>query len=215
MVRWLKSVWCKYNPFDIDEVIDHLIDGFKEVNAKLDRVGQKLDEERAILEAELSLYKSILHTIGDTIPDMMWMKDLSGKYMYANPAIQLGLLFCTNPIGKTDAQLASAAKMRFGDNNHTFGEKCANSDKVVIELASNGEFTKEDGRFLESGKILGKMVYLEVYKAPVYIDDKLVGVCGTGRDISVYVEAYRANKCSVRCPEAQDIFKRYEFQGEE
>lgn len=215
MWQWLKAVWCKYNPFDLDDTIAGLVDGFELIAAKLDRVDRKLDQEIAAIELELSWYKTLLHVIGETMPDMLWMKDLDGKYMYANPAIRLKLLFSTDPIGKTDIELSSAAKAKYGNENHTFGEKCSNSDKIVIDLATHNGFTAEQGRFLESGKIKGKMVYLEVFKAPVYVDGQLVGVCGAGRDMTVYVEAYRANGCSTKCPNADDIFKRYEFHNDE
>ena len=52
--------------------------------------------------------------------------------MYANVAIKKGLLFDMNPVGKTDVELATKAKEYFGDENHTFGEKCRNSDIVGI-----------------------------------------------------------------------------------
>ena len=66
-------------------------------------------------------------------------------------------------------------------------------------------------RFLEYGKIKGKNLYLEVFKAPFYVNGKLSGVCGTGRDLTEYVEAYRKHNCGG-CPQMHDIFKKYEFK---
>jgi hypothetical protein len=140
-------------------------------------------------------------------------QDLDGKYLYANTAIRDNLLFDRNPIGKGDVELALAAKKRFGEENHTFGEKCANSDLVVIDLTQKGLFKKEYGRFLESGKVKGKMLYLEVFKAPLFINGVLTGTVGTGRDMTEYVEAFRANNCDG-CRKMKDIFKKYEY-GEE
>ena len=160
---------------------------------------------------EVLLYKSLLHTVANTIPDMLWCKDLDGKYMYANSAIKSNLLLSYDVLGRTDIELAQAAKDKYGEHNHTFGEKCKNSDLVVIEKALEGSFKPSDGRFLESGLIKGKMVYLEVFKAPLFINGKLVGVVGGGRDLTEYVEAFRTHNCNG-CHKMEDIFSRYEFE---
>lgn len=149
--------------------------------------------------------KLLADTIGNTIPDMLWAKCINGRYIYANTAIKDGLLFEVNPIGTTDIECAARAKLMFGEDNHTFGEKCANSDKIVLE-------SLKPQRFLESGMVKGKMVYLEVNKAPLYDSEgKLIGVCGTGRDMTEYVEAYREYQC-YKCPLMNDIFRKYEFE---
>lgn len=113
------------------------------------------------------------------------------------------MLLDRNPIGKDDLVLALAAKEGYGDENHTFGEKCANSDEVI----------KDSGiaqRFLESGKVKGKLLYLEVFKAPWIVNGKIAGVVGTGRDMTEYVEAYREQNCNG-CGRMADIFKKYEY----
>lgn len=162
-------------------------------------------QEMTTLQKEVSDTHKMLETIGDTIPDMLWAKDINGKYIYANKAIRDRLLFQEDPIGKTDVYCAGKAKEKYGDENHTFGEVCGNSDKVVLN-------NKESQRFLESGNVLGEMSYLEVNKAPLYDSDgNLVGVCGTGRDLTEYVAAYRARDCS-KCPLTKDIFTKYEFK---
>lgn len=179
--------------------------------ARCNNVESKLDNDIKALNDEVLLYKSLLHTVADTIPDMLWCKDLDGKYIYANAAIKSNLLLSYDVLGKTDVELAQAAKAKYGELNHTFGEKCKNSDLVVIEKALEGSFKPSDGRFLESGLIKGKMVYLEVFKAPLFINGKLVGVVGGGRDLTEYVEAFRAHNCSG-CHKMGDIFRRYEFE---
>ena len=187
-----------------------LIPEYKELADKLDssdraltRIEKRLDAERVAIEKELGLYKCTLGAIGGAIPDMLWAKDLDGKYLYANKAIQNGLLFDRQPIGKDDMEISRAAKIRFGPENHTFGEVCGNSDIVVMQ-------NEQPQRFLEHGLIKGKMLYLEVYKAPLYFEGKLVGVCGTGRDLTEYVEAYRIHDCNG-CEKMNDIFTKYEF----
>jgi PAS domain-containing protein len=203
MLYKLKALWCKYNPFDLGVYFDNFGKQLGEVQVSLYEVQSKLDYEIETLEKDLKLHRALLHTIGDSIPDMMWLKDMDGVYMYANKSIKTKLLFDMNPIGKNDIQMATQAKKHFGDNNHTFGEKCANSDAVVRE-------TLKPQRFLESGNLQGRMTYLEVFKAPVFVDGVCIGICGTGRDMTEYVEAYRENDCG-KCPSMNDIFKKYEY----
>lgn len=203
----LKGVWAQYNPFDIPALITRLDSSLGEVTQGLQKIEDKLDTEIDAIEGELRFHKALLYTIGETVPDMIWLKGLDGKYIYVNSAIRRNLLFC-NPIGKDDMECAVNAKKKFGAENHTFGEVCGNSDKEVLEHL-------KPQRFLENGKIKGKMMYLEVYKAPFYVDGILAGICGTGRDMTEYVEAYRANDCAGRCPEVKDIFAKYEFKNSE
>lgn len=102
-------------------------------------------------------------------------------------------------------EVETKAKEYFGEENHTFGEKCRNSDKVVLD-------TGRAERFLESGKVKGKMLYLEVFKAPWIVNGELRGVVGTGRVMTEYVEAYREQNCNG-CGKMTDIFSKYEFEG--
>lgn len=210
MLEWMLNRLRRIIPCGIDKYFDKLDKGMTTLVRQLDRIEGKLQLEINMLSKEIALYKDMLESMGEAIPDMVWYKDLSGKYVYTNEAVREGLLFDRNPIGKTDVELAIKAKERFGNENHTFGEKCANSDKVVIEKALAGVFKKEDGRFLESGKVKGRMLYLEVFKAPKYVDGVLVGVVGTGRDMTEYVEAFREHNCGS-CVKMQDIFKKYEY----
>lgn len=210
MVDWLidklglKS--CKIDAYF--EMLETRMDNLVE---RCDSIERKLESDLKDLTLELEFYKIMLHTVANTVPDMMWAKDLNGKYIYANKAIRDGLLFDKDPRGKTDVEMALVAKEMFGPDNHTFGEKCANSDKVVIGKWNEGGYAESDGRFLESGKIKGKMKYLEVFKAPLVVDGKLVGVVGTGRDMTEYVEAYREHNCNG-CNKMTDIFTKYEFE---
>ena len=70
----------------------------------------------------------------------------------------------------------------YGDREHTFGEVCGDSDKDVLE----NEY--ESKRYVESGKVKGKMLHLEVNKSVVKVDGEIIGVVGSGRDITEYRE---------------------------
>lgn len=198
--------WWRSNISIADDVkeITRLLECIDDKTCVIDK---KLDEEYKLIKDELSLYKGMVESVSMAVPDMIWLKGLDGRYMYANKAIRDNLLCHMNPIGLNDIQIANLAKERYGDANHTFGEKCANSDDITIKR-------NEPSRFLENGKVRGKMLYLEVFKTPLYAGSEMIGVCGVGRDITEYVEAYRSRKCRG-CDSEIDIFKKYEFQPDE
>lgn len=202
MFKSIAKAWQKVICFAMPEIkiLSDKIDNSGKVLARID---QMLDREKETANREVALYRTTLEGVGGAIPDMLWAKDLDGKYLYANQAIRDGLLFDRRPIGKNDMEISRNAKKRFGPENHTFGEVCGNSDLVVLE-------NEEKQRFLEHGLVKGKMLYLEVYKAPLYANNTLIGVCGTGRDLTEYVETYRAHDCAG-CDRMDDIFKKYEF----
>ena len=212
MLAWFKNKWYGITNCRIDEYFCSLDHSMQMVIDRCEKIEKQLEEEITLLTEEVAAYKGMLNSIAETIPDMFWCKDLHGNYVFANTAIRTGLLFDHNPLGKNDLQLSMKAKEIFGANNHTFGEVCGNSDAVVIEKTMLGTFKKEDGRFLESGKVRGKMLYLEVFKAPWIVNGELRGVVGTGRDLTSYVEAYREQNCSG-CGKMADIFKKYEYEG--
>lgn len=202
-VSWLKELWRKFTESKIDEYfgcMDRRLDKIVDTCEKIDK---KLDSEIELLTKEVHLYRGMVHAIAEALPDMVWFKDVDGKYIYANQAIKDGLLLEQNPIGKNDVELATKAKWVWGNENHTFGEKCRNSDVVVLE-----NLRKQ--KFLESGKVKGNMLYLEVYKAPFFVDGVLKGVVGAGRDMTDYVHAYEKSGCK-----GCNVFKIHEFEPDE
>lgn len=201
IVNKIKEIWEALKLSDHKVLVEH----FRESQEILKDLKNIVQQERDMIERELVFYKSLAEAVVYESPDMVWLKDTEGKYMMANNAIRENLLCNCEVIGKTDVELAKAAKAKYGEDQHTFGELCENSDKIVIEV-------EEPRRFLESGKVKGKMLYLEVFKFPFYVDGVLSGVAGVGRDMTEYVEAYRAHDCGS-CPLMADIFARYEFKG--
>jgi PAS domain S-box-containing protein len=127
--------------------------------------------------------EELLKLLTQHLPDMLWVKEVNGNYLYANRAICDGLLMArdtSEPIGKNDIFFAQMERDSHPENPqwHTFGELCFNSDLVVIE---NNKAMK----FEEYGNVKGKLLYLEVYKAPFYDKDgNIIGTVGAGRDIT-------------------------------
>ena len=122
---------------------------------------------------------SLMKRMSDTVPDLIWAKDLNDCYLFANKVICEKLLKCgenESPIGKTD--LFFARRERERGQQHTFGEICINSDGVV-------KSTRKAGRFLEDGLVRGEYLVLDVNKAPLFDDNgELIGTVGAGRDVT-------------------------------
>jgi len=137
------------------------------------------DEARKRSEKKYHELYNLMRLLADTVPDMIWAKDIDNRYLFANQALCRDLLFCDDenePIGKND--LFFARRERALGHEHTFGEICINSDDVVRN-------TGKAGRFLEDGLVRGKYMILDVHKAPMYdIDGNLIGTVGTGRDVT-------------------------------
>ncbi len=129
----------------------------------------------------------MMQLMANTVPDMLWAKDLEDRYLFANRAIRERLLMCRpgeSPIGKTD--LFFAERERREGYEHTFGEICVNSDQGVKR-------NRHAGRFLEDGLVRGVYLALEVHKAPLFDDDgNLIGTVGAGRDVTAEMATTRA-----------------------
>lgn len=187
--------------------INFLIEKIEDNQRILSKMEKLLEEEKTKIEYELCFYKGFAQILIEESPDMVWLKDVNGKYMIANTAIKENLLMTDYPYGRNDIDISTKAKEQYGSENHQFGEMCGDSDRVVLD-------TLKSQRFLESGKVKGKMMYLEVFKFPFYVDGKLVGVGGIGRDLTPYVETYRSDCSGCKAgSKTKDIFSKFEFKG--
>jgi len=126
---------------------------------------------------------TMLRLMCDTVPDMIWAKDIDDNYMFVNQAICDNLLSATDtdePIGKNDMFFARRQRESQPDNPewHTFGELCQDSDHITIEA-------DKPMQFYEYGNVKGNFLYLDVRKAPLYDKTgKVIGVVGSARDIT-------------------------------
>ncbi len=138
--------------------------------------------EDALVESEtrvLEIY-NLMRLMTDTVPDLIWAKDLDDTYLFTNRAICEKLLMSEStdePLGRND--LFFATRERQKGYQHTFGEICINSDEVV-------KTTRKPGRFLEDGLVRGHYLVLDVYKIPLFDESgKLIGTVGAGRDVTL------------------------------
>ena len=185
----LKTVWNCVNVFDIPKLtreigcdVKHIRKCYDDSQDAINKYKEELEIERKARIKEQNLFVSVM----DHIDDMLWAKDIDCRYIVANKAFRnkfcYGLQW-NEMQGKNDIELAKIFKDKVGNENHTFGEVCANSDEVILRT----EVAKE---FMEYGKINGKMMKLVVNKSPVYnYQGEMFATCGTGRDITDWHDA--------------------------
>lgn len=162
--RWWDSWWVPIDPLMF---LHYFVD-----------ITEYKDREKELQEAQ-----HFLREIADTVQDMIWVKDVNKRYLFANKAICEKLLCAQNtqePIGKTDLFFAERIRAERPEDKtwHTFGEICQNSDEVVIS-------TGKPGRFEEDGNVRGKYLCLDVIKVPLF-DEKgrITAIVGSARDIT-------------------------------
>ncbi len=126
---------------------------------------------------------TLIRLMSDTMPDMLWAKNLKSEYIFTNKAFCTGLLNATDteePLGKNDMFFALRQRNSQPDNPewHTFGEICRDSDADTLEAMKPMQFD-------EFGNVKGKFLFLDVHKAPLYDSDgQLIGVVGSARDVT-------------------------------
>lgn len=201
-VSLIKKFLQYINIFDIPRLtreircdVKHIREKYDETMHAIEKYKEDLRKEREIRLREKNLFISVL----DHLDDLVWAKDMDGKYIVANKSFREK--FCYGISweelqGKTDQHLAKKFKKLVGEENHTFGELCANSDTVIHK-------TQLPQEFLEYGNINGKLMKLIVNKSPVYnFEGKMFGICGSGRDVTEWHDAVEKaiKELSVECP---------------
>ena len=195
----IKSFLAYINIFDIPRLTREISCDVKLIRDKYDETikaiedyKKELEVERAKRDKERNLFLSVL----DHLDDMVWAKDLEGKYIVANKAFRNK--FCYGITwdelqGMTDVELANKFKKQVGEENHTFGELWANSDVVV----QRGRLPQ---KFLKEGNINGKLMKLVVNKSPVFnYTGEMFATCGSGRDVTEWHDAVEKAIKELRC----------------
>ena len=184
IVGILKYIWKQVNVFDIPQLTRDISSDVKHIRKYYDDSQRAIENYKIELEIERKeriKEQNLFVSVMDHIEDMLWSKDIDGRYVVANKAFRNKFCYglSWNDIqGRNDIELAKIFKEKVGTENHTFGEVCNNSDEVIIRTEMSREF-------LEYGIINGKMMKLVVNKSPVYDETgSMYGTCGTGRDVT-------------------------------
>jgi len=142
-----------------------------------------IEQALAASQEQAHRLATLLRLVSDNVTDLIWAKDLDKRFLFANKAMceqMLGAADTDEPIGRDDLFFAHRARAEHPDNPrwHTFGEQCQVSDEQTLH---NGKATQFD----EAGYAQGKLLFLDVHKAPL-IDDhgQVIGVVGSARDVT-------------------------------
>lgn len=160
-------------------------DAFAGSFAMFTDITERKSAEEALRQREQqnrSLY-SMVRLICDNVPDLVWAKDLEGKFTFVNRAMCEKVLNAQDtdePIGKDDLFFAEREKASHPDDPHwhDFGRVCINSHHAIIN-------SKTAQRFDELGNIRGEFLHLDVCQAPFLNEEgEIVGTVGCGRDVT-------------------------------
>jgi PAS domain S-box-containing protein/putative nucleotidyltransferase with HDIG domain len=173
---------------DVREYAEAVRDGSGKVvfyDGAVEDVTEFKNAEKTIMERERE-YRSLsgmFRLLADNMQDMLWAKDLQGRYLFANRALCERILNASDtsePIGKTDMYFAERERGAHPEDPewHTFGEICAGSDAETLRV-------KGPCQFEEFGNAQGQSLFLDVRKAPL-VDEgvDIIGVVGSAREVS-------------------------------
>ena len=122
-----------------------------------------------ILYNTLQKERRLLRYLIDTIPDLVFYKDLDGKFLLCNKAFEQFMGYKEEDLlGKTDFDFfprATAEFFRKMDNR-------AKEKRHIIRIEEFGTYPD------------GKLVILDMIKSPLFMENKYLGVIGIGRDIT-------------------------------
>ncbi|WP_337879394.1 EAL domain-containing protein [Rheinheimera sp.] len=136
------------------------------VDAEAQQIHQ--EEQRQQLIAELQQQQQYLRALFDSLPLMVWFKDLQGRYLAVNRRFAMMLQRDVEEIqGKSDSELfdPQQALMYISHDKNVLQQDLP--DQVLRQLMIDGEPR-----------------WLDVYKTPVYLNEQSLGVVGTARDVT-------------------------------
>ena len=138
-------------------------------------------------------YKSMLRSLYTYMPDMCWLKDIEGRYIWGNSKLIHGLL-CQKSFddikGKTDLEIAGLAKEVL-DYEHNVGGTCTDSDLITVQKGRQMLFIEE---FQVNGIYLVLAVKKDVIKDG---NGDVIGTVGVARDITDMYEILRSDNTSA------------------
>lgn len=147
---------------------DKLVKEVHELQGRIKELEASLFKQQT--EVEIFENTTLFHKLLNSSPDLIFCKDMQGKYLVCNPAFSKFLgLPKEEIIGKTDQDL--------------FGNEFAN------HFLTNDKKTIEENTFLKIQEwavdFSGQEVLLETFKVPLYTSTgTMIGILGVGRDIT-------------------------------
>lgn len=144
---------------------------------------RQIEDELRASQAEARQLATMLRMMCDNVPDMIWAKDLDGRYIFANKALcekLLGTSDTNEPLGKTFDYFVERERGAHPDQPewHTYGQFSQDVDRHTLSR-------EEPTIFEESGNVRGNFVFLDVHQAR-FVDARstVIGTVGCARDIT-------------------------------
>lgn len=134
-------------------------------------------------EATSQQLATMLRLVCDNVPDMIWAKDLAGRFVFVNKAFSdkmLGARDTNEPLGQTYEFFVDREKRHLPEDPdwYTFGEYSGDVDRHVLSR-------EEPTVYEESGNVRGQFVYLDNHRARlVNGQGDVIGTVGCARDIT-------------------------------
>ena len=145
--------------------------------------------EKKVAEKQLLYMQQLNRLIIETVPDLLWLKDIEGVYLACNPRVEqfFGRLE-PDIVGKTDYDLIENEQAK----------KFYERDQQAV-IAGTAVVHEEWGTFaIDDSKVL-----LETIRTPLLYEDGMVaGVLGVGRDITERYEAAEKAESASRAKSA-------------
>jgi PAS domain S-box-containing protein len=145
--------------------------------------------EKKAAEKQLHYMQRLNRLIIETIPDLLWLKDIEGIYLTCNPRVEqfFGALEA-DIVGKTDYNLIEKEQAKLFNKRD---QQAINAGTAVVH-EEWGTFAVDNSQRL-----------LETIRTPLLYDDGIVaGVLGVGRDITERYEAAQKTKLASRAKSA-------------
>jgi PAS domain S-box-containing protein len=143
----------------------------KIIQCNIRDITERKKKENALIDSELRR-----RTLLQTIPDLIWLKDLDGKYLSCNTMFE-------RFFGAREAEIIGKTDYDFIDKE--LADFFRENDRKAM-LAGKPVSNEEWISFAEDGH----SVYLETIKAPMFdSQNKIIGILGIGRDITARINS--------------------------
>ncbi len=159
----------------IAELFPQILDNLSQaitLCANNDDYARQIEEDRDSARQKLEMERTRLHTLVSSIPDVVWLKDPDGVYLFCNPKFESFFGSAeADIIGKTDYDFVDREQADFFREN----------DRKAMELG--GPRTNEEWLTFASNGYRG---LFEATKVPMRAGNgQLIGVLGVARDITL------------------------------
>lgn len=141
------------------------LDNSREGLNRLVELTKQLDE----IEGKVVPKDELLNLITNSLEFSIWAKDLNGRFLYLNDV-------CARVILRTTVDKA----LHLTDEDFerdALAPVCMLSDKKVLESLTTR-------RFIEHARYADRDLWLDAVKSPLFKAGKLIGVVGSGKDIT-------------------------------